>query len=225
MKIKPSLFLVFALTPYLAVAEVGDIHTVKSDNAIVRDGPGQDSPQVDKLPTGTEIMEMAVQGEWYEIYVADTDLSGWMHASTLQILGGADAETAIEQAISSPSGEAAKPAQVAKVAPQPAATTKISVKSSGPKSSGVKEFEKYLAKYNARTNELKGYVPFSGAEDSGNGEVQLTVTKNWLEKSKARQKTSLIRIYSRWKRANPSLSKVKVVALDKSGNLVVEYPN
>ena len=229
MKIKSSMFFIslLALTPLTAIAEVGDIHTVKTDNAIVRDGPGQDSAQVDKLGNGTEIMEMAVQGDWYEIYVADTDLSGWMHVSTLEILGGADAETAIQEAITSPSESSPKPApaQAAKPVPQPSSATRISVKSDGKKSGLLKDFEKYLVKYNSRTNVLKGYVPFTGAVDSGSGELQLTVTKNWLEKSKARQKSSLITIYSRWKRANPTIPNVKVTALDQSGNQVVEYPN
>ena len=213
-------FLVFI--PGIAIAAVGDIHTVKVDNAIVREGPGKEANQIDKLNNGNEIMEMDVQGEWYEIYVADTDLSGWMHVSTLELLGGGDAETVAAEAATAAQDE--PKAAAGKPVPQPAASTKIAIKSSGPLSAGVKEFEKYLLKYNARTNVLKGYVPFSGAADAGNGELQVTVTKNWLEKSKARQKSSLITIYSKWRRANPASSTVRIVALDQSGNNVVQYP-
>ena len=220
MKLSRLLFSLVVFTPCIAIAAVGDIHTVKVDNAIVRDGPGKEANEIEKLNNGNEIMEMDVRGEWYEIYVADTDLSGWMHVSTLQLLGGGDAETVAAEATAKDESKA----PAGKPVPQSSASTKIAIKSSGPISAGVKDFEKYLLKYNARTNVLKGYVPFSGATDAGNGELQVTVTKNWLEKSKARQKSSLIAIYSQWKRANPASSTVRIVALDQSGNNVVQYP-
>ena len=203
VKLSRLLFSLVVFTPCIAIAAVGDIHTVKVDNAIVRDGPGKEANEIEKLNNGNEIMEMDVRGEWYEIYVADTDLSGWMHVSTLQLLGGGDAETVAAEAAATTAKDEPK-APAGKPVPQPSASTKIAIKSSGPMSAGVKDFEKYLLKYNARTNVLKGYVPFSGATDAGNGELQVTVTKNWLEKSKARQKSSLIAIYSQWKRANPA---------------------
>jgi hypothetical protein len=224
VKFRKSLYLFLLITPCIATAEVGDIHTVKVDNAVVRDGPGEDKAQVDKLGSGSEIMEMDVQGEWYEIYVASTDLSGWMHVSSLELLGGGSADIVAEEAAAVPASTGAGDS-APKPAAKPAAPTKLAIKSSGAKSAGMKTFEKYLVKYNARTNVLKGYVPFTGAEDAGDGELHLTVTNNWLEKSKARQKSSLITLYSKWKRANPSLANVKVVALDPSGNEVVQYPN
>jgi hypothetical protein len=194
------------------MAEVGDIHSVKVNNAIVREAPDKSAKQVSKLGSGAEIMEMDVQGEWYEVYVASSDLEGWMHVSTLALLGGG-----------APVVPAATQTKTAKTASASAAPVKLAVKSSAGKSQGMKEFEKYLLKYNARTNTLKGYIPFSGAEDKGNGELQLTVTNQWLEKSIARQKSSLITLYTRWKKINAS-GIAKVYAVDPGGNPIISYP-
>lgn len=195
-----------------ALAEVGDIHTVKVNSAIVREAPGKSARQVDKLSAGAEIMEMGIEGKWYEIYVASTDMEGWMHVSTLALLGGGAPAVPVAKAA---------PAKAAKTPKPP--PTKVVFKSSGSKSRAMKDFEKLLLKYNARTSSLKGYVPFSAAVDKGNGELHLTVTDQWLEKSSARQKSSLITMYTRWKSltdaANP-----KVYAVDTSGNPIINYP-
>ena len=66
-------------------------------------------------------------------------------------------------------------------------------------------------------------MPFTSAEDAGNGELKLTVTNRWLDNPRARRTTSLITIYSKWKRANNSPN-VRVLAVDPSGNPIVNYP-
>ncbi len=208
------LLLLFGSTP--AMAEVGDIHTIKVDNAVVREGANKSSPQVEKLGKGAEIMEMDIQGEWYEIYVASSDLSGWMHVSTLALLGQDGGGTAAP-ATETTTTKAAPKKAVAKA-------PRLKVKSGGNKSSGMKEFEKYMLKYNARTYVLKGYTPFTNAEQGENGDLVVTVTSTWMEKSKARQKSSLITLYTRWKKASKN-SDSKVIAVDTSGNQVLNYPN
>lgn len=219
MKLNKLLLLLLALSPCITLAETGDIHIVKNNDAVVRDGPGDSAAQVDKLSSGTEIMEMAAQGEWFEIYVADTDLSGWMRKSDLDLRAGGDAATVASEATEvtqdtpAPSASPAAPAQTAKVV----------IKTTGEKTEALKEFEKYLVRYNARTNVLKGYTPYLGAEDKGNGELYVTVSNKWLEKSKGRQKSSLITLYSRWKRMNNAAA-VRVYAQDQSGNPIIQYP-
>jgi len=218
VKISPVLALSLILSPIPGLAEVGDIHTVKVDSALVREGPDKASTQIDKLSSGAEIMEMDIQGEWYEIYVASTDVGGWMHVSNIALLGGGTPAPAAAPEVAS------APAAKAKTASAAAPTSaKIVVKSQGSKSASMKEFEKYLLRYNVRTNTIKGYIPFTNAEDMGNGELNLTVTNQWLDKSKARQKSSLITLHTRWKKANNS-SDVRIHAVDPSGNKVAQYP-
>ena len=219
MNHKKLLFLLL-LSPCISLAEVGDVHIVKGDNAVVRDGPGDSAAQVDKLASGTEIMEMAVEGEWFEIYVADTDLTGWMKKADLELQAGGDAATVASEAASTPAATAETSGPVPAA---PSAAAKITVTSSGEKTAALNEFEKYLVRYNARTNVLKGYIPYLGAEDRGNGELYVTVSNKWLEKSKGRQKSSIITLYTKWKRMN-SNSGVRVYAQDQSGNPIVQYP-
>ena len=220
VKIRQIFSLVLVLMPVPALADVGDVHKIKTSSAIVREAPANDSKQTESLPKGSEIMEMDIQGEWYEIYVADTDLGGWVHVSDLEILGGG-----VSTAVSSEAavGESAEPTSYTTGAAQPA-SGKIILKSATSISAGVRKFETYLTKYNSRTKSLKGFFPFAAAEDTGNGELRVTVTNKWLEKPKARQKTSLIRLYSKWKHANKSPD-VTVYAVDPNGNEFTHYPN
>ena len=221
MKTRLALAMVLAVVSIPALAEVGDIHTVKVDNAIVRENPDKASTQLDKLSSGAEVMEMDVQGEWYEIYVASTDVGGWMHVSMLELLGSG--APVVEKA-PAPAAPVAKAKPVAKPAPSPApVSTRLSIKSSGKKTPEMKKFEKYLVKYNARTSALKGYIPFTNAQDMGDGKLHVTVTNQWLDKSNARQKSSLITLYTRWKKASKA-SEPKVIAIDASGNEISQYP-
>lgn len=220
MKIRQIFPVALILLPIHGLADVGDIHTVKVDSSVVRDGPANDATQIERFSKGKELMEMDIQGQWYEIYDADTDVGGWVNVSDLEILGGG-----VSSAVSS---EAA----TAKVEDTQRSTTgaaqpdspQIILKSATSISAGVRKFETYLTKYNTRTSSLKGFIPFSAAEDVGNGDLHVTVTNEWLDKPKARQKTSLIRLYSKWKRANDSPD-VKVFAVDPSGNKIINYPN
>jgi hypothetical protein len=223
VKIRQVLALAVMLGPVSAWAEVGDIHMVKVDSAVVREAPDKAATQVDKLSGGAEVMEMDVQGEWYEVYVASTDVGGWLHVSTLDLLGGGvpTPAPAAEQPAAAPTPAVAKaPTKTASAAPS---SPTIRMKTQGTKSSGMKEFEKYLLRYNVRTNTIKGYIPFASAEDMGNGQLNLTVTNQWLEKSKARQKSSLITLFTRWKKAN-NTNDVQINAVDASGNKVAQYP-
>lgn len=223
MKIRQVLALPLILITTPALAEVGDIHTVKSDSVIVYEAPDEGSTKVDKLTSGAEVMEMDVQGEWYEIYVASTDVGGWLHVSSLALLGGGSPAPATAPEVASAPAVQAKPKPSVAAPASAPSSPKIVMKTQGSKSSGLKEFEKYLLKYNVRTNAIKGYIPFTHAEDLGNGDLNLTVTNQWLDKSKARQKSSLITLYTRWKKANNSPD-VRVHAVDASGNQVAQYP-
>jgi hypothetical protein len=216
------LSLVIILSPVSAFAEVGDVHTVKVDSGSVYKEPNKDSAAIEQLSKGTEIMEMDTRGDWHEIYVADTDLGGWMQRSDLQILGGGGAQAVAAEATVVET--TSQPAPAAKPVGSDPTSAAITLTTSGSKTPELEEFEKYLLKYNSRSLELKGFVPFAGATDAGNGQLTLTVSNKWLDKSKARQKTSLIRIYSRWKRANGS-PEVTVQAVDLSGNPIISYPN
>lgn len=207
LKTAKSLFLSILFSPVLVLAEIGDIHTVRLDGAVVYEQADKSSPLVEKLSTGSEVMEMDVKGEWYEIYVASSDLSGWLHVSTLALLG-------------SGSGGSVASAAVAAVTSGPA---KLKVSASDQKTSGMKDFEKYLLKYNARTQALKGYTPFTGAESLEDGVLLVTVSDIWLEKSRARQKSSLITLHIKWKEAVDS-GAPKVIAVDSNGNEVANYP-
>jgi len=185
------------------------MHTVKVNSAIVRETPEKKGKVVEKLAIGAEIMEMEVQGEWYEIYVASTDLSGWMHISTLGLLGGGGA-------VAAPAEKTSKKA-AAKPKPQ-----KIQI-SSAEASPELKEFQKYLLKYNARTFVLKGYTPVLNAGDDGNGKLSITVTEAWLNKPNARKKSTMIILYTRWKKQN-NLGESQVIAVDGEGNEIMRYP-
>jgi len=138
----------------------------------------------------------------------------------LALLGGGTPAPAAAPEVTSAPAAKDEPKAASPAAPTSA---KIIVKSQGNKSSSLKEFEKYLLRYNVRTSTIKGYIPFTHAEDLGNGDLNLTVTNQWLDKSKARQKSSLITLYTRWKKANNSPD-VRVHAVDPSGNQVAQYP-
>jgi len=213
--------LLLILSPITAFAEVGDVHTINVDIAVVYEGPDKSSAEAGKLPKGTEVMEMDTQGEWFEIYDADSDVGGWMPKSNMEILGGGDAGSVASEAAAV--AEPDKPVASAKPVGADTTSAEISLKSSGAKSPGLQKFEQYLQKYNIRTKEVKGYVPFTSAEDAGNGELKLTVTNRWLDNPRARRTTSLITIYSKWKRANNSPN-VRVLAVDPSGNPIANYP-
>lgn len=218
MNYKLVLPVAILLSPLNVLAEVGDVHTVKSDSATVYEEPNRGASAIENLPKGTEIMEMDTRGDWHEIYVADTDLGGWMHKNDMQILGGGQAEVvAAEAAVVE---KTSAPASTAGTDPTSAA---ITLKTSGAKSDKMEKFEKYLLKYNTGTLELKGYVPFSAASEDGQGKLTLTISNKWLDKPKARQKTSLIRIYSKWKRASGA-AESSVEAVDLSGNAIISYP-
>ena len=205
-------FLPFILlsSPVTTFAEIGDIHTVKSSSAVVRETPDKKGIKVETISQGSEVMEMDTQGEWMEIYVASTDLSGWMHVSTMKLLGGGAP------------APAATPAAKTKVAKSEPKQKKIQISGSS-NTPEIKDFKKYLLKYNARTFVLKGYTPFLTAKDSGDGKLVLTVTNAWLNTAKARQKSSLIILNSRWKRTN-NFSDTQIIAVDESGNEVTRYP-
>jgi len=204
-------FLPIALlcNPVATLAEIGDIHTVKSSSAVVWETPDNKGKKVETISQGSEVMEMDTQGEWMEIYVASTDLSGWMHLSAMKLLGSGAPESA-----STPPPETKK----AKAAPE---KTKVEISSSNTPES--KNFKKYLVKYNARTFVLKGYTPFLNASDGGDGKLVVTVTNAWLNTPIARQKSSLIILNSRWKKATDS-SDTQIIAIDESGNEVNRYP-
>jgi hypothetical protein len=199
-------------SPVTTFAEIGDIHTVKASSAVVRETPDKKGKKVEIISQGSEVMEMDTQGEWMEIYVASTDLSGWMHLSTMKLLGGGTPAPA-------PAAAPAAKTEVAKPEPQ-----QKNIQISGSSNTiEIKDFKKYLLKYNARTFVLKGYTPFLNAKDSGDGKLLLTVTDAWLNTAKARQKSSLIILNSRWKRANDN-SDTQIIAIDESGNEVNRYP-
>ncbi len=63
-KITKALFLALLLSPMAMLAEIGDIHTVKVDEAFLRESADKSSPQMEKLAIGSEVMEMEIQGEW-----------------------------------------------------------------------------------------------------------------------------------------------------------------
>jgi hypothetical protein len=199
-------------SPVATFAEIGDIHTVKSSSAVVRETPDKKGKKVETISQGSEVMEMDTQGEWMEIYVASTDLSGWMHLSTMQLLG---------DGTPAPAPASTPTAKTKEDKPEP--EQKKIVISGSSNTQEIREFKKYLVKYNARTFVLKGYTPFLNATDSGDGKLVLTVTNAWLNTTKARQRSSLIILNSRWKRTN-DYSDTQIIALDESGNEVNRYP-
>ncbi len=145
-----------------------------------------------------------------EVYVASSDLSGWIHASTLALLGADN-------------GSSATLASAVTTGPAHRKPAKLKVNTSSKKTPGIKDFEKYMLKDNARTSILKGYIPFTKAEPLENSDLQVTVSNMWLEKSKARQKSSLITIHTKWKKAVNNVTP-KVIAVDSNGNEVLNYP-
>jgi len=204
-------FLSLFLSPFTTLAEVGDTHSVKAETAIVHESADKNSPHVEKLSRFAQVMEMDIQGEWYEVYVASSDLSGWIHSSMLMLLG---ADTS--------NGDLAAPVTLSRSSMSPTRIVKFKLKDSD-KTPAMKDFEKYLLKYNARTNVLKGYIPFTKAEPLENGNLQLIVTSAWLKKSKARQRSSLITLYTKWKKAVNN-TELRVIAVDSLGNEILHYP-
>lgn len=211
VKITGILFLTLLLSPAATLAEVGDIHSVKAETTILHESADKNSPQVEELSRFAEVMEMDVQGEWYEVYVASSDLSGWIHLSMLMLLGD-----------DTDNGESAAPVTLSRQSMSPTRVVKLRLKDSE-KTPAMKDFEKYLLKYNARTNVLKGYTPFTKAEPLENGNLQLVATSAWLKQSKARQKSSLITLYTKWKKAVNSAD-LRVIAVDSDGNEALNYP-
>ena len=204
-----SLLLLFL--PVTSLAEVGDTHTIKAEVAFVHASADKNSPQVEKLERFAQVMEMDVQGQWYEIYIASSDLSGWMHVSALAI-PEADSGT-------SPAPEMT----LSRSHMAPKRIVKLKIKDSE-KTSAMKEFEKYLLKYNARTHTLNGYTPFTKVEPLvEDGNLQVTVTEQWLKQSRAKQKSSLITLYAKWKNAINNIDS-KVIAVDSIENEVLSYP-
>jgi len=132
-----------------------------------------------------------------------------MHLSTMKLLGS-----------DAPEAASAPVAKADEASPKPEKNLQLSGSSSTPE---IKDFKKYLLKYNARTFVLKGYTPFLTATDSGEGKLVLTVTNAWLNTTKSRQKSSLIILNSRWKKASDS-SDTQIIAIDESGNEVNRYP-
>lgn len=183
--------------PAAALAEVGDIHTVKVNTAAVHAAADAQSPKLREVIKGAEVMEMNVRGEWYEIFVVSSDgAGGWMHASTLALAAAAPA---------------AKPAAV------------IPPAKGGAKTAFIREFEEYLVAYNARNLTLRNYTPFSGAEELTDGHVLVTVTGRWLEESKAKQKSSILALYMYWERLTDN-DAARLIAVDSDGNEVYRHP-
>ncbi len=209
-KTAKALVFILLLSPMAVSAEAGDTHTVKADTAILRQAASKNSPQVEKLGRFSQVVEMDIRGEWYEVYVASSDQSGWMHSSTLALPDADnDADSAPKMTLS-------------RSHMRPKRIVALKVKDSE-KTPSMKNFEKYLLKYSARTQTLKGYTPFSEAEPLENGNLQVTATSAWLKLSKAMQKSSLIVLHTKWKKAINN-SDSEVIVVDVSENRVLNYP-
>ncbi|TNG02123.1 MAG: SH3 domain-containing protein [Gammaproteobacteria bacterium] len=77
-----------------AIAETGDLLPVIEDGVKVRAKPSDSAKVTGKLGKGAEVMEMAVEGDWYEIYDADNDISGWVNKSVLKVSASAASKPA-----------------------------------------------------------------------------------------------------------------------------------
>ena len=210
LKTIKALSLSLLLLPMAAPAETGDAHTVKAESAILYESADENSPQVKELGRFAQVVEMDVQGEWYEVYVADADLSGWMLSSMLMLPDSDDGDSAPTKMT------------LSRTQMMPKRIVEIKIADTD-KTPSMKEFEKYILKYSARTRVLKGYTPFTKVEPLQNGNLQVTATGAWLDQSKARQKVSLIILHTKWKEAVKN-NDAKVVVVDDNENQVLNYP-
>lgn len=208
MKIIAALPVLLLAGTAIVLAEVGDIHTVGTNTAQVRETPDKNGKPVEKLSQGAEVMEMDVKGEWYEIYVASSDLSGWIHVSTLKLLGAGGDSVATDDST------ATKPA-AAKPAPR------IKITTVGKSTDAIKAIRKVIIKRNANKVALKGYAPYISAEDIGDGKLQVTVTDSFTKRSKGEMLANLIVIHTSWKK---SYDNAQVIAVDADGNEIYKYP-
>ncbi|WP_126456613.1 SH3 domain-containing protein [Sulfuriflexus mobilis] len=63
--------------------QLGDIRTVKSKRANIRQGPSLGSAVIHVLDQGDSLLALSRQGRWLQVVVTQTGLGGWVHASLL----------------------------------------------------------------------------------------------------------------------------------------------
>ena len=194
IKILPLPISLFAAT-FVALAEVGDIYTVATGVAHMREKPERRSAAVLTLKRGDEVVETATQGEWYQVQITASGATGWVHFSQLTRGGETQADDA----------------------PPPKAQA-----SAGPKSAHFKTFEARLQEYNDRTQEMHGYTPYVGAEELDDGGLRVTVTTMWRQQSTAKRKSSLTALHAIWRQA--AGEDAKIIAVDSQGREVAFYP-
>jgi uncharacterized protein YgiM (DUF1202 family) len=83
--IKRTLLTCLLFASSSAIAATGDLLPVIENGVQVRAKPSDSAKVTGKLKKGAEVMEMAVEGDWYEIYDPDNDISGWVTKSVLKI--------------------------------------------------------------------------------------------------------------------------------------------
>ena len=187
------------------LAAVGDTHTIKADNTPLHEESFDTSPILEKLKSGEKAMEIEALGEWYEVYIAQSESVGWVHKSNLSLQND-DSQTAAPNQTEQPQGK-----------------LQFKVQSNKDASPGLKKINQYLLKYNARTHVLKGYVPFTKAQETQDGNLILTISDDWLQQPISRRRTSLITLYTRWKKIR-NQGDTKVIAVDLAGATVLRYP-
>ena len=177
-------------------AEVGDIHTVATGVATVHENPERRSAAVQTLKRGDEVGERAAQGEWYQVQIPSSALSGWVHFSQLARRGGEN------KADDTPPSQA----QV----------------SAGAKSARLETLEARMREYNDRTRALHGYTPYAGAEELDDGGLRVTVTAMWRQQSTAKRKSSLTALHAIWKQVTDG--DARIIAVDSQGREVASHP-
>jgi hypothetical protein len=75
----------------LALAATGDRYTTSQPGLVLRSGPSQHAAALPALAAGAMLEESDRQGEWVEVYQADTRRHAWAHRDHLDSAAGAAA--------------------------------------------------------------------------------------------------------------------------------------
>ncbi|MHC4731518.1 MAG: SH3 domain-containing protein [Planctomycetota bacterium] len=94
-----------------------------------------------------------------------------------------------------------------------------------PMTPAFKRFRVAFDALNERVQAATGARFFTGAEDMGDGIVQVTATDTWLTGTHADQISNVKTIYDLWKAAKQTTLPLFVNVVDKSGRIRLSYPD
>jgi hypothetical protein len=184
---------VMALLAVRSLAAPGDALVVIGDVVNVRAGPGSGNPVLFHAAREQQVVELAREGEWVHVHVAEQAADGWIHESLLEL-----------------------------VQPRPDGAVAAMRNRGRSMAEALALFRSNVGELNARALAAAGVELFTGAEPADSGAVQVMVTEAWDLIPQAGQESYTNALFEQWRAVAVGGEQLRLQVVDQSGAVVSE---